>query len=453
MRDPLNKRLLRDMRKEWKKYVVLVVLMAFMIAIASGIFVANKSMLHTIEESYEKYNIEHGHFILKTEGSESLIRKMEEENDITIYKQYYKEVEELTEGSKKAGEEDSIRVFKIRQQVNLIGLIDGSMPQSSGEIVIDRMHADVRSIKIGDSIGVDGKTMKVVGVIAAPNYSCLFPKNSDLMFNSINFNIGFVLDEDWDALVGSRKYEYAYQFNTPPKTEKEQKQRSDVMMEKLAVLAATGGYTSDLSVAKALQSDPSALLQMTDYLDDMNEIMDFVPEYANQAIHFAEEDMSDDEVMMEVLVYIFIGVIAFVFAITTSNTIVNEAAVIGTLRSTGYTRRELLFHYMLTPSLITIIAAILGNILGYTIFKDFMVNMYYNTYSLLKYETIWNANAFITTTLIPLVLMAVVNFIVIYRKLRLSPLKFLRRDLSTSKRKKALRLPRVSFMSRFRMRI
>ena len=64
MRDPLNRRLPREMRKEWKKYVVLVLLMTFMIAIASGIFVANKSMLQAIDESYEKYNIEHGHFIL-----------------------------------------------------------------------------------------------------------------------------------------------------------------------------------------------------------------------------------------------------------------------------------------------------------------------------------------------------------------------------------------------------
>ena len=46
-----------------------------------------------------------------------------------------------------------------------------------------------------------------------------------------------------------------------------------------------------------------------------------------------------------------------------------------------------------------------------------------------------------------------VNLFVIARLMRLSPLKFLRRDLSTSKRKKAMRIPSWSFMNRFRMRI
>lgn len=425
MRNPLNKRLLRDLCKEWKKYIILVLLMAFMIGIASGIFVANKSMIKAFDEAYEKYNIEHGHFILKTEGSEDLIKKMEDENDITIYEQYYKDVEEVTEASKEAGDEDTIRVFKMREQVNKISLSDGAFPENPGEIVIDRMHADNRSIEIGDTIGVDGKAMKVVGVIAASDYTSLFPKNSDLMFNAINFDIGFVSDEDWDGILGSRKFEYAYQFNAAPKNDKEQKKLSDALMMNLAMQAFADG----------------------------NEIMDYVPEYANQAIRFARDDISDDEVMIAVMVYIFIAVIAFVFAITTSNTIISEAAVIGTLRSTGYTRKELLRHYMMMPFLVTIIASILGNVLGYTIFKDYMVSMYYNTYSLVKFKTIWNANAFIKTTLIPLGLMFVVNAFVIWKKLRLSPLKFLRRDLSTSKRKKAMRLPRVKFLSRFRMRI
>ncbi|MDU3828632.1 MAG: ComEC/Rec2 family competence protein, partial [Peptostreptococcus sp.] len=63
------------------------------------------------------------------------------------------------------------------------------------------------------------------------------------------------------------------------------------------------------------------------------------------------------------------------------------------------------------------------------------------------------AYAFILTTLIPIGLMLLVNLIFITRKLRMSPLKFLRRDLSRSRNKKAVKLPNVSFISRFRLRI
>ncbi len=62
--------------------------------------------------------------------------------------------------------------------------------------------------------------------------------------------------------------------------------------------------------------------------------------------------------------------------------------------------------------------------------------MYYGSYSLPTYETRWNADAFILTTVVPVVIMLGINLILISRKLRLSPLKFLRHDLVTSKGKK-----------------
>jgi putative ABC transport system permease protein len=216
-------------------------------------------------------------------------------------------------------------------------------------------------------------------------------------------------------------------------------------MEKLAVLSVTGGLTDDKEAAeemsvKVQNEDPETLKLLSEHEKDVNELKDFVPEYANQAIHFAPDDMGSDKALIAVLVYVFIGVLAFIFAITTSNTITNESAVIGTLRATGYSRGEILRHYMLMPIIVTLLAADAGNLLGYTLFKDAAVALYYNSYSLVKYETLWNMNAFLVTTLLPLILMAIINFIVIYRKLRLSPLRFLRKDLRTSKRKKAMRL-------------
>lgn len=44
--------------------------------------------------------------------------------------------------------------------------------------------------------------------------------------------------------------------------------------------------------------------------------------------------------MFTVFLYIVTVIIAFVFAITTSNMIAKEASVIGTLRASGYTKRN-----------------------------------------------------------------------------------------------------------------
>ena len=86
-----------------------------------------------------------------------------------------------------------------------------------------------------------------------------------------------------------------------------------------------------------------------------------------------------------------------------------ESTVIGTLRASGYTRKELVIHYMELPMIIMFIGAIIGNILGYTIFKDIVAAIYYNSYSLTVYTTIWSPYAFVMTTIIPCVLMFVIN--------------------------------------------
>lgn len=449
MKSPLRKRIFREIRKEWKKYIVLTLLMVFMIGLASGVDVANDSMMAAIDESYEKYNIESGHFELKEKATEDLLEKMS--SDITIYEQFYKDSTEDFDGDGR--EDSSVRLFKIRKDVNLACIMEGRLPEKKGEIAIDMNHANNRKIKVGDTIFIGEDATEVVGLVANSDYSTLYKKNSDFMFNAVDFDVALMEEKAWEEKNLGIVYQYAYKTESPLKAESEKKAFSDKLMERLAVLAATGGYTDDKEKAESAKSDPSLMMEILKNKESINELKDFVPEYANQAIHFAPNDMGSDKALIAVLVYIFIFVLAFVFAITTSNTITNEAAVIGTLRATGYTRSELVRHYMLLPILVTLLASILGNILGYTFFKDTAVGLYYNSYSLMKYETRWNAKAFVITTVFPCVLMFMVNIAVIYRKLRLSPLKFLRRDLSTSKRKKARRLPSWKFMKRFRLRI
>lgn len=70
------------------------------------------------------------------------------------------------------------------------------------------------------------------------------------------------------------------------------------------------------------------------------------------------------------------------------------------------------------------------------------------------YETIWSADAFVLTTIVPIIIMLVVNYVVLWKKLQLGPLKFLRRDLSGKKQRKIVPLsPKLPFFSRFQIRV
>lgn len=413
MKSPLRKRLPRELKSEIGKYLVVFILMVTTIGFVSGFLVADGSMIIAYNESFEKYNIEDGN--LRT--AEQIYKTQREEIEklgIKLYENFYLE-ESLDNGS-------TMRIFKNREEVNRVCLMKGELPTKTGEIAIDRMYADNNSLSVGDTLQSGKKTWKITGLVALSDYSCLFQNNNDSMFDSVKFGVSVVTEDEFDSLKQDKlQYNYSWKYDQKPKTEKEEKEVSEDLME-------------DIGKIVTLEA--------------------FVPQYQNQAINFTGDDMGSDKAMIIMLLYIVIVIMAFVFGITISNTIRKEAGVIGTLRASGYTRRELVMHYMTLPVLITLVGALIGNILGYTVFKGVCAGMYYGSYSLPTYVTIWNAEAFLLTTVVPVIIMLVVNYGILRHKLKLSPLKFLRRDLSGRKQKRAIRLsPKIKIFSRFRLRV
>ena len=413
MKSPLRKRLPRELKSEFGKYLVVFVMMAITIGFVSGFLVADGSMLRAYDDSFQKYNIEDGYFQTKKKLTPAQKEDIEK-SDVKVYENFYIE-QKLTNGS-------TIRFFKNRKEVDKVCLMNGKMPKKSGEIAVDRMYADNNELKVGDTVKSRKKTFRITGLVALSDYSALFQNNNDTMFDAVKFGVAIVTDKDFEALNQVKvQYNYAWIYNKQPENEKEEKKVSEDLME-------------DIGNVVTLET--------------------FVPRYLNQAIIFTGDDMGGDKAMVVMLLYIVIVIMAFVFGITISNTIRKEAGVIGTLRASGYTRRELILHYMTLPVLVTLAGALVGNILGYTIFKGVCAGMYYGSYSLPTYVTVWNAEAFLLTTVVPVIIMILINYAVLRYRLQLSPLKFLRRDFSGKKQKRAMYLsPKIGIFSRFRLRV
>ena len=470
------------------------------------------------------------------------------------------------------------------------------------------MFAKNNDISVGDSITLKGRELLITGFVALPDYSTLFERNTDSMFDSVNFSVAVMTKSGFDAL-GSRnmEYNYAWLYNEAPADDIEAAERSDKFLdvvkdeltdydeaivkaqvdeltdrlekageeygeiykrnfedkvseitdnaekggreyaelyqksieakltevsekaqagaaEYAQIMMTTGAKPSrsDLSIDvddytfSLIESTVNAMLTGGEYsgpteeefrdayldtvekprreelsvqLDDFlfgivedaadaelngrdfempadeefeNEIDktgiisvdNYIPRYLNQAITFSIEDIGGDEAGTMVMCYMMIALIAFIFAVTISNTITAEAGVIGTLRASGYTKGELIRHYMVLPLVVTLFAAVVGNALGYTVMKEFCVNLYRSSYSLTDYVTVWDASAFILSTVIPIVMMLIINFLVLTSRLKLSPLKFLRHDLRKNRSKKAMRLnTKIPFRTRFSLRI
>lgn len=433
MKNPLCRRIPKELKDDFGKYIVIFLFMVITTGMVSGFLVAGESMKQTYDQSFDKYNVEDGHFALNSEATDDMKKAIEDEG-VTLYDMPYydldmsiKKSDSKTDNTSADGESRTLRIFEVRHEVNKMCTMKGSLPDRDDELAIDRMFAENNDIEIGDELEVGGRDYKVCGYVALSDYSTMFQNNNDTMFDATIFGVAVVTGTEFDRLPeNGREWSYVWKYNDGmPDDEKKEKKLADDLLKTVYTQAMMNGITVDT----------------------------FIPRYQNQAINFTGEDIGSDTEMMKWFEYIVIVILAFIFAVTISNTLTKEASVIGTLRASGYTKRELLIHYISLPVIVTFVASIVGNILGYTYFKDMGAQLYYDSYSLTKYETIWNADAFVLTTVVPLIIMLVVNLLVVNNKLKLSPLRFLRHDLSRSRRKKAVKLPHWKFMTRFKTRV
>lgn len=412
-KNPLRKRLPRELCAELGKYLVIFVLLVLSIGFVSGFLVADGSMIAAYNESFQTYSVEDGHFALQREMNKAQKRAIEGFG-VQVSELFYVD-DALTNGS-------TLRLFAQRQEVNRVCLMQGRFPSQKDEIAVDRMYADNNGIRVGDFLSDGAHSWTVTGLVALSDYSALFQNNSDTMFDAVQFGVAVLTPEGFAALNQRQLvYCYAWRYDQPPEDEAEENQSSEDFLKKL----------------------------LTEVQPE-----DYVPRYENQAIRFTGEDMGGDRAMMLVLLYLMMAILAFVFAITISSTITREANVIGTLLASGYSRGELVRHYMTLPLWVTLSGALVGNALGYTVFKEVCAQMYYGSYSLPTYVTRWNGEAFALTTVVPFGMMVLISLAVLLRRLSLSPLNFLRRDLHPRRRWKAVPLsPALPFFARFRLRI
>ncbi|WP_454968970.1 FtsX-like permease family protein [Eubacterium sp.] len=569
MHNPLNKRFRRDLRSDAGKYAAIFLFIVFFIGAASGFMVADNSVMAQFNTTAKECNIEDGHLAFNVKPSKEVLSKIESQNDLKLYDLSYKE--ETVKKSK------TLRIYKVRNEVNKECLMSGEMPTKDSEIAVDRMFADNNKITIGNSIKIKGKKYVVSGLIALPDYSALFKSNADMMFDAVGFGVAVMTDSGYNTIGNAHEtINYAWKYNTPVEDEETENAKSELLMKSLenilkeydepliqaqvdslykkakpyinslrdefdvaekqleakyfaairnASINDTVKMAKELGITEKqyknlkhvledadknsdnwdLESPNSApKINLDDYKtsDDMNfddmynqiykivdavseaklydcsqiyrdlaslkkitdkfsiddsgilNIKDYSAKYTNKSIMYAREDSGSDKATMMLMTYIIMVVIAFLFAVTTSNTITKEANVIGTLREMGYSKGELIRHYMFLPIAVTLVGSIVGNVLGYTVFQKVFVGVYYSNYSLPTFKMLWNMNAFWETTVVPFILMILVNFVMLTKKLKISPLNFIRGELKESGQKRLIKLPKkMPFFSKFRLRI
>ena len=423
---PLAKRLPRELRNNIGKYVGIFLLMCASIALTSGFLLAAHSITVIIDGMRDEYNIEDGRLTTSFAATDAQLEAAEKAADnvggVTFYKNYSIDATWKDHD----GTPCTLRTFVHRTEVDLAAYCDGRVPEAADEIAVDRVFATNTGIEVGDELELSGRTYTVVGIMTQSDSQALFLNNSDFTVNTLTYGVAEVTQEGFDALEAqgvSPAYTYSFLFKD-----------------------------RDLSVAERTDAEKD----MVSALSDANaRVTDLTDASVNQGIGYAADDVTGDSAMWTVLLEIIVVIMAFVFVVLTSGTIEEESAIIGTLLASGYRRRELVLHYLALPTIIGIIAATLGSIVGVTLMTTPMQQLYYGSYSLPPFWVSWDWGIFAQTTVVPVCVLVGVTLLGLLRKMGRTPLQFLRHETGGKGGvKRGVKLPeRLGFVARFRLRV
>ena len=426
---PLIKRIPRELENNLGKYIAIFLLMCLSIALTSGFLLAAHSISVIIDDMDATYRIEDGRFTTSFEATEDQLdaaRKAAADagHKVTIYPNYSIDAA-ITKAHGDGGAKRTLRVRAMTTKIDLSAYAQGRKPRAADEVAVDRVFATNNGIEVGDTVRLHGEPFKVVGIMTQADSQALFLNNSDFTINTVSYGVGELTAAGMAALEdagAAPAYRYSFTFDGAPSVA----ERTDIEQDMFKALNKADARVDDLTDASA-----------------------------NQGIGYAADDVEGDSAMWTVLLEIIIAIMAFVFVVLTTATIEEESAVIGTLLASGYRRRELVAHYLLTLSLVGVVAAVTGCALGVVVFTNPMQGLYYGSYSLPPFHVTWSWGVFIKTTAVPVAVLVGITLLGLLRKMNLTPLQFLRHETggkAGTKRGFAL-LERLGFVARFRLRV
>ena len=141
-KNPLRRRVFRDLLREWKRYLMIFAMLVVTIGFVSGMYVANNSMMTSLNGNAAKFHREDGHFELSRIAEPEIIEAIEtgEKADmVSIFRERaYKEAEPEIEKAVREAVEEKVReqvAVAITEQVT--AAVDAQIKESAAELPDD----------------------------------------------------------------------------------------------------------------------------------------------------------------------------------------------------------------------------------------------------------------------------------------------------------------------------
>lgn len=490
MNKVLNKRIFRDLKENLAGYLALLFMIIAGMFIVISVVSAAETIIFGTTSLAEKNNVEDGQFSVFL----PLTEEQEEEisdSGVTIEKMFSADM--------KTADDSTLRLMKIRKEINLIHLDNGTVPTSKGEAVIEKRYCEEHNISLGDTVEIGGVSLKVTGIGSVPEYDMPIGKLSDTAVESSLFGLVFVTAEQYDEILSTNsvveEYCYAYRLNDSLThdelkekikafefdyrevddeyfletikeiTDKKEKISDGVndindgakkLCEGIALVGFEGteihsGAVKLYNGTKELKDETDKLLDEIFEIDTDN-LTAFVKAEDNPRIYAAANDTATNKTIGLMAGIILMILFTYVISVFVIHQIQRESSVIGALYALGVKKKDLLLHYIKLPTIICFVGGLIGAAIGFSKFGiEWQMTDSYNYFSIPELEPVYPVYLIIYAIVMPPVISVVINYIVINNRLSRTALSLIRNEQKISHRSK-INLGNMSFIRRFQIR-
>lgn len=216
------------------------------------------------------------------------------------------------------------------------------------------------------------------------------------------------------------------------------------------------GETADGSTE--LKDGISELKEQSDELFDTyfkvetNNLTFFLSADENPRIGAAADDQQINKFAGLVAGVIIMILFTYVISVFIIHGIEKESSVIGALYALGVTRKDLIFHYLSLPVMVTFLSGLIGTVIGFSKWGvPVQMQDCYNYFSVPQMPVVFPLYLLVYSLIMPSLVAVIVNCLVIWKHLSRPVLAMLKKEQKES-RIKNLDLGNVGFVSRFRIR-
>ncbi|MDO5294248.1 MAG: FtsX-like permease family protein [bacterium] len=410
MQKILRKRVLRDLRANLLRYLALGAMIVLSLYIVVSLIGAADTVMTGVDQKAEENRLEDGEFSVFSPLTEEQISELTAKG---------MELESMSYLDYEQEDNSTLRVFKNRDEMNKIALDKGKMAEKKKEAVLEKRYCEEHKLSVGDSFRICGESYKIVGIGSVPDYDAVYKNFAEACVESDRFGLAFVTEDQYKSLKEANKsskseeYVYAYRLHD---------------------------HLTDDAVKEEVKK-----------LKD-NTLIQFMKSEDNQRIKASSQDQVINKMSGLIAGVIIMILFTYVISVFVIHGIEKESSIIGTLYALGAKKRELMFHYIMLPVVITFVAGVIGTALGFSSLGiDRQLKECYDYFSIPKLPSVYPVYLILYGVIMPPVVAALVNCFVIQKKLSVPALKMIRGE-QKERRMCRLNLGRLRFVRRFQLR-